>query len=223
GLSLLTGRALAEVARPPIEDEVPERARDGAVAISRRDHRVYVRAGQPELRRPPVTPPPFCRPRSTTLSLPLPPVWQPLLEAIQDPRPRSRKAVVAQANRLLCDLAPELRVTAKGVRSALLRALNGQTRGDLGALGVVTAGAEANARNIIHYAAYPHAQIEGWWRDAAASLVGALPEASAPAVPDAWIGAQHAFDEAALAAYFAEVKSRCAPPRRVATGRARST
>ncbi|MHB1944264.1 MAG: hypothetical protein ACYCPE_03355 [Metallibacterium sp.] len=208
GLSLLTGRALAEVVRPPIEDEVPELARDVAVVISRRPHRVHVRAGQPELRRPPVAPPPFCRPRSTTLSLPLPPAWQPLLEAIQDPRPRSRKAVVAQANRLLRELAPELRVTAKGVRSALLRALNGQTRGDLGALGVVTAGAEANARNIIHYAAYPHAQIEGWWRDAAASLVGALPEASAPAVPDAWIGAQHAFDEVALVAYFAEVKSR---------------
>lgn len=208
GLSLLTGRALEEVARPPIGDGVPELARDVAVAISRTQHRVHVRAGQPELRRPPVAPPPFCRPRSTTLSLPLPQAWQPLLEAIQDPRPRSPKAVVAQAHRLLRDLAPELRVTAKGVRSALLRTLNVQTRGDLGALGVVTAGAEANARNIIHYAAYPHAQIEGWWRDAAASLVGALPEASAPAVPDAWIGAQHAFDEAALAAYFAEVKSR---------------
>lgn len=208
GLSLLTGRALEEVSRPPIEDEVPELARDVAVAISRTQHRVHVRAGQPELRRPPVAPPPFCRPRSTTLSLPLPPAWQPLLEAIQDPRPRSRKAVVAQAHQLLRDLAPELRVTAKGVRSALLRTLNVQTRGDLGALGVVTAGAEANARNIIHYAAYPHAQIEGWWRDAAASLVGALPQASAPAVPEAWIGAQHAFDEAALAAYFAEVKLR---------------
>ena len=208
GLSLLTGRALEEVARPPIEDEVPELARDVAVAISRRQHRVHVRAGQPELRRPPVAPPPFCRPRSTTLSLPLPPAWQPLMEAIRDPRPRSRKVVVAQAHRLLRDLAPELRVTAKGVRSALLRTLNVQTRCDLGALGVVTAGAEANARNIIHYAAYAHAEIEDWWRDAAVSLVGALPEASAPAVPEPWIGAQHAFDEAALAAYFAEVKSR---------------
>lgn len=208
GLSLLTGRALEEVARVPIEDEVPELTRDVAVAISRRQHRVHVRAGQPELRRPPVSPPPFCRPRSTTLSLPLPPAWQPLLKAIQHPRPRSRKAIVAQAHRLLRGFAPELRVTGKGVRSALLRALNEQTRGDLGALGVVTAGAEANARNIVHYATYPHAQIEGWWRDAAVSLVGALPEASAPTVPEAWIGAQHAFDEAALAAYFAEVKSR---------------
>ncbi|EQD73286.1 hypothetical protein B1A_05027, partial [mine drainage metagenome] len=71
GLSLLTGRALEEVARPPVEDEVPALARGVAVAISRRQHRLHVRAGQPELRRPPVTPPPFCRPRSATLSLPL--------------------------------------------------------------------------------------------------------------------------------------------------------
>ena len=208
GLSLLTGRALEEVARPVIEDDEPDLSQRVEVAISRRQHRLHVRAGQPELRRSPTAPPPFCRPRSTTLSLPLPQDWRPLLEAIQDPRPRSRKAVVAQAQRLLRDLAPELRVTAKGVRSALLRTLNTQTRGDLGALGVVTAGAEANARNIIHYAAYPKEAVEGWWRHAAASLVGALPEHPAPAATGAWIGAQHAFDGDALAAYFAEIKHR---------------
>ena len=208
GLSLLTGRALEEVARPPIEDDAPDLARGAAVAISRRQHRVHVRAGQPELRRPPTEPPPFCRPRSTTLSLPLPQEWLPLLEAIQGPRPRSRKGVVAQAHRLLCGLAPELRVTAKGVRSALLRTLNTQTRGDLGALGVVTAGAEANARNVIHYAAYAQGAIEAWWRDAAESLVGALPTSPAPEPPGSWIGAQHAFDGDTLAAYFADVKQR---------------
>ena len=208
GLSLLTGRALEEVARPSIEDGEPQFTPKVDVVIDRLRHRVHVRAGKPDLRRPQKVPPPFCRPRATTLSLPLPPAWQPLLEAIRAPPQHSPKAIAAQAYRLLRDLAPALRVTAKGVRSALLRALNAQTGGDLGVLGVVTAGAEANARNIIHYAAYPHAQIESWWRDAAASLVGALPEATAPDLPDAWIGAQHAFDEAALTRYFAEVKSR---------------
>ncbi len=208
GLSLLTGRAVEEVARPVIADDELALPPQVNVAIRRSLHELQVRAGQPALRRPPAEPPPFCRSRATTLALPLPTAWRPLLAAIQDPRPRSRKAIVTQAHRLLRGFAPELRVTAKGVRSALLRTLSLQTRGDLGALGVVTAGAEANARNILHYAAYPKATLEAWWREAAAPLAGTLPDETPPTATDAWIGAQHAFDGDALAAYFAALKQR---------------
>ena len=208
GLSLITGRSLEEVAKPSIKDDVATLEQGVDVAISRAQHRLHVRAGQPELRKPPEASQPFCRPRSETLSLSLPSAWMPLVRAIQDPRPRSQRAIVAQARQLLGSLAPDLRVTAKGVRSALVRALNVQTQGDLGALGVVTAGAEANARNIIHYASYAQGEIKAWWRDAAESLVGALPEDPAPEATGAWIGAQHAFDDDALAAYFADVKQR---------------
>ncbi len=133
GLSLLTGRSLEEVVRPPIEEQVAQLPPVVSVVIDRFRLCLVVRAGQPELRQPPKALQPFCRPRSEMLVLPLPPAWRGLVHAIRDPRPRSLKAITARARQLLGSLAPDLRVTAKGLRSALVRALNEQTQGDLGA------------------------------------------------------------------------------------------
>jgi site-specific recombinase XerD len=208
GLSLLTGRSLEEVAQPVIHDEMVTLEEGVTVAISRTGHYLLVRAGHPELRTRPKASQPLCHPRSEFLVLPLPGAWRPVVQVILDPRPRSRKAIVTQARQLLGSLAPALRVTPKGVRAALLRGLNAQTHGDLGVIGVVTAGAEANARNIIHYASYERGQIETWWRRAAEALVGELPEGPVPESVGLWVGAQHAFDGEALAAYFAGIKQR---------------
>jgi hypothetical protein len=207
GLCLISGRDLDQVAGAAISDGAVDIAGADGLVIQRPEHVLYARAGEPKLRRGARALSPFCRPRASSLRLPLPDAWRSLAASIQSPRPR-RARVIERARTLLARFRAELAVSSKGLRSALPRALDELTRGDLGVIAVLTEGAEANARNIIHYASYEAAQIETWWRQAAESLIDTAlgPPLTPPAT--GWVGAQDAFDEEALASYFGEIRNR---------------
>lgn len=81
------------------------------------------------------------------------------------------------------------------------------TRSDLGVRKIIADGEEVNAQNIIHYASYPVADVEAWWRQAAGMLVGPL-AGLGPVAGDARVGSQHPFDLDNVAAHFGEIKRR---------------
>jgi len=214
GLSLLSGRPIGEVACAPVVDGEDKMPKEASVAISRSDARLLVRAGKPDLRKVP-KPSKLYRPRSELLVLPLPEDWRPLVPGLlQDEgqpapaRTRSIASVEKRAVALLRSVVGIFHVTATGVREALPRAFDRLTQGDLGALAALTAGSEANARNVIHYASFERSQLEGWWRRAAEQLVGPLPERQGAPSTQGWSGSQHAFDPKSLAEYFEGVKAR---------------
>lgn len=207
GLSLLTGRALMEVARPFIVEGGGRADADNPIVISLQYHRLSIRAGQPKLRNKPASSP-FCKPIDQILTLPLPADWQPLVAAIGPGQAKRGQAIATRARAYLNGLPATLKVTEKGVRHALVRALGEQSRGDLGLQKLITDGSEANAQNVIHYASYEVARAEHWWRAAAETLVGSLPAGRSAAAPKPYAGAVHAFDTASLRAYFAEIQQR---------------
>lgn len=207
GLSLISGRDLDQVTGAVVSDGEVNIAASRGLVIQRTEHLLHVRPGGPNLRESERVSSPFCLPRAASLRLPLPEAWRSLVASIQTPRPR-RSRVVAQARVLLSRLRPELAVSSKGLRSALLKALDEISRGDLGVIAVLTEGAEANARNIIHYASYEAARVESWWREAAESLVGSLERPVSPLPVPGWVGARDAFDPDALASYFAKIRER---------------
>jgi hypothetical protein len=216
GLSLITGRSLADVAKPIISKGVPAVDDRVPIGIGTAEQRVYVRAGHPSLKHKAVTLPPFCRPIAAALSLPLPDAWRGLVDSVG--RPRSQRKIAKRARALLRDLAnahPALRITEAGICDALIGILAERSSGDLGLLTAVTGGADANGRNIIHYASYPAAQVESFWREAAESLIGPLSRdrvepSSAVRVPSPahYVGAQHAFDLEKLGQYFVRIRER---------------
>lgn len=216
GLSLVTGRSLAEVARPLIANGAPAVDDRRPVGIGTAESRIYVRPGHPNLKRKAVTLPPFCRPIATALSLPLPDSWRSLAGRVG--RPRSQRKIAKRARTLLRELAdahPALHITESGICNALIGTLADHSGGDLGLLTAVTGGADANGRNIIHYASYPAAQVESLWRDAAESLIGPLVRDRTEPLstdrvpsPTQYVGAQHAFDLDKLKQYFAQIRER---------------
>lgn len=207
GLSLLTGRGMSELAAPVISaSDVPVDEKS-PLAISLREHRLYLRPAQPKLRKAPEFSP-FCFPTTQSIELPLPENWKLLLEQIGPTQAKSPIKITRRAREQLKSLSDELKITEKGVRHAFIRALGECTGGDLGAQKVITDGAEANSQNIIHYASYDVAQIENWWRTAAETLVGSLPPKRSRHLPGMRVGALHAFNIDALAEYFAEIQKR---------------
>lgn len=207
GLSLISGRDLDEVVGSGVCDGTVDVDASHGLVIQRAEHVLYARPGKPNLRGPAEKSSPFFLPRANALRLPLPEAWRSLVGSIQTSRPR-RNRVAARARVLLGRLRGELGVTSKGLRIALHRELDELTRGDLGVLAVLTDGAEANARNIVHYASYEAAQIERWWRQAAESLIGPLPPLSQEVFATGWVGARDAFDPEALERYFGELRQR---------------
>lgn len=214
GLSLVTGRPLAEVARPLVANGTPAVDDHRQVGIGTAKWRVYVRPGHPSLKRKPAALPPFCHPVADALSLPLPAGWRTLVE--RTGRSHSQRKIAKRARALLLELGdahPTLRITEAGVRDALIGTLADRSGGDLGLLAAVTGGADANGRNVIHYASYPLEQVESLWRDAVESLVGPLPRDCLESVdpvpaPAQYVGAQHAFDLERLSRYFSKIRER---------------
>jgi integrase len=214
GLSLLTGRSLEQVASFRITNDPPEVDEEAPVAICASEHRLYLYPGQPDLRKPLRETPPFCHPKADVLCIALPESWWPLVDGTGPVNGTRRKAIEARARQRLQELggskahAPAFRVTERGLRYALQRELAEHTRGDLGAQQVIVDGAEVNARNIIHYASYDARRVQAWWRKAAESLVGPLPEVDERRGPSVYVGAQHAFDVPQLAKYFHTIRER---------------
>lgn len=207
GLSLLTGRSLDEAAAVELARGDLRPSRNTPIVVDLGHHLLRVRTGRPQLRRPPRDLPQLCYPKAECAVLPLPPTWWPLLDALGPGHARSRRQVVRAARARLGRLDPVLHVTEMGVRQALLHKLDLLTHGDLGVRKVIADGDEVNARNIIHYASYPVSRIEAWWKEAAESLVGPLPDARA-VDGDARVGSQHPFDVKRLAGHFADIKQR---------------
>lgn len=207
GLSLISGRDLDQVTGAVLRDGEIDIAKSRGLVIQRSEHLLHVRPGEPILRNSRKVSSSLRLPRAVSLRLPLPEAWRSLVASIETPTSR-RSRVAAHARVLLSRLRPELAVSGKGLRSALLQALDETTRGDLGVIAVLTEGAEANARNIIHYASYEAAHVEACWRKAAESLVGSLERPMSHALTSGWVGARDAFDPDALARYFAEIRER---------------
>lgn len=205
GLSLLTGRSLAEVVAQQMVETRDEVVLDNVrrIAISRNDRCLHVLAGHPELKTTAQTSA-FCSGEAHILTLPLPRAWHDLAGEVQ--ASRARAAPVRRAQALLKELPGHLRVSEKGIRYALVRALARCSGGDLGLQKVIADGCEANIQNIIHYASYDSGHAQRLWRTAAESMVGVLPD-GVPARPGA-VGSPHAFDKLRLAAYFSQVRER---------------
>ncbi|MDT0635909.1 hypothetical protein [Spectribacter hydrogenoxidans] len=211
GLSLLTGRALSETANVLVTRSSTAPTDNRPIVVDLAAQSISVRAGTPKLSQSP-TGLTLCHPHVSALTLRLPASWSALLDQVRvanysaEGKPQSG-ALARAARSLLRSLEPHLQVTETGLRFALVRALAEETRGDLGALGVITDGGEANSDNIVHYASYDARWLAQQWHRAASRLVGELPSPEALATAGR-VGAIHAFNVEKLAAYVADIRDR---------------
>lgn len=219
GLCLLTGRPLDEVAGCRFTETDPQVSKEAPVAVDVSNNTLWVRAGEPEVMgsgSARVAPKELslCHMRTAGLVLPLPQSWRQVVQLLGGAvgRRPSDGAIASRARKILRQVGdadgdhPDLRLSERGVRFALVRELLDATRGDLGAIEAITRGGYADARNIIHYASYEADGLQAVWREAAQILVGPLP--SLAVASPGYVGSQHPYDEAKLGAYFAQIRCR---------------
>ncbi len=206
-ISLVSGRRFpaAQVALVREGDVLPE----GGLAITIADRVLHVPAARPALKmtftEDPL--PAFCAPWASTLRLPLPTAWHPLLDRVNqshDPRPQR---VEREAERLLETLPETAGVSEKGIAHALKLALLDAGRDDLALVKVLTDASEANTENLIHYASYVRSDIEALWAGIVSGWAGPLAEVSLPGRIGERVGSPFGLEIDKVASAVADLKA----------------
>lgn len=179
-VTLVTGRRMPVAHAELIGESSPA---GDKLAITLADKVLHLPAARPKLKGHVDSPDPlpaFCAPWASALRLPLPRAWHPLVDRLaRATRPRLLR-IEREADRLLDGLPPEWAVSEKAIAHALKLALLEAGRDDLGLVKVLTDAADANTQNLIHYASYPRAEVEGLWHRIVKGWAGPLGNAELP-------------------------------------------
>lgn len=209
GLSLLTGRPLADTTAVSMLGTPESQER---LAIDPVTHTLIVPVPRPDLHRFAWKSDPFpkyCTPWASTLRLPLPEAWWSLVDRLVGRTERADKAVATHASNLIGNMPDPWHVTAAGICGALRLAVQEGSQDDLALVKVMTNAQVANARNLIHYASYPRAELEESWRRIVQTWAGPLPgHTLQPDRPDERVGSPYGIDAAKIKTSIVEVRRR---------------
>ena len=206
-VSLVTGRRLPVAHAELVAEANPA---GDKLAITLVDKVLHLPAGRPELRGYDDSPDPlpeFCAPWASTLRLPLPRAWHPLVDRVAGTtRPRLSR-IEREADHLLDSLPPELAVSEKAIAHALKLALLEAGRDDLGLVKVLTDAADANTQNLIHYASYPRGEVEALWHRIVRGWAGPLGDVELPVREGERVGSPFGMEVEKVARAVADLKA----------------
>lgn len=208
--SLVTGRRLPVAHVELVTDGLPPTEK---LAITLADRVLHVPAGRPQLKGHKDSPDPlpeFCAPWASTLRLPLPQAWHPLLDRLANAsRPRLSR-IEREAQRLLDTLPLELAASEKAIAHALKLALLEAGQDDLGLVKVLTDASDANTANLIHYASYHRGEVEALWRRIVGDWAGPLGQNNdLPTKTGERVGAPFGIETDKVARAVADLKAEC--------------
>lgn len=208
GLSLLTGRSLDDVGGVKFRDH---RDRGKSLVIDVATGILRASSGRPKLKSlQPGALTAYCAPWVSTIELPLPVAWGPLLNTVQQRSMPSLGQVVYEARSLIAALPPDLAISETGIAGALKLALLDVGRGDLALVKAVTDASGANFNNLIHYASYDRSEVERKWRSIVSGWAGPLGVPARIDVPGGdrpRVGTPYAIEIAKVAPRIAELKA----------------
>lgn len=209
GLSLLTGRSLDRLTAVSMRGAGEAHDR---LAIDVATHTLVAPVPRPDLRGFTWKSDPFpkyCTPWASTLRLPLPETWWPLVDRLEGKTERADPSVARHAERLIGEMPAFRRITPDGICGALRLAVQESSRDDLALVKVMTDLQGANARNLIHYASYPREKLEETWCRIVQAWVGLLPARRLqPGDPEERVGSPYGMDAKKVRASIGDVRRR---------------